>query len=199
MGSAEAWGLELNGAASLIVCYNRPSSNAEPSQADTGLTRVSFDLLELVEMRLIVHVVVSSNDTGIAVVVGFAVSTNPILVALLGPLFGINARQIFWDKGYVQVCPKVTGKRPMTGNNVSHAMNKTRRRFLPNLHTHRFWVEAEKRYRRSCACHPAGCAHHRQEGHRRGVKGRSRCRPQGLTATLCKAFVAKYRELNHAR
>ena len=34
----------------------------------------------------------------------------------------------------------------MAGNNVSHAMNNTRRRFLPNLHTHRFWVEAEKRY-----------------------------------------------------
>jgi large subunit ribosomal protein L28 len=40
----------------------------------------------------------------------------------------------------------VTGKRPMTGNNVSHAKNRTRRRFLPNLHTHRFWVEAEKRF-----------------------------------------------------
>ncbi|MEM7279616.1 MAG: 50S ribosomal protein L28 [Pseudomonadota bacterium] len=44
-----------------------------------------------------------------------------------------------------RVC-QVTGKRPMTGNNVSHAHNKTRRRFLPNLHTHRFWLESEKRY-----------------------------------------------------
>ena len=44
-----------------------------------------------------------------------------------------------------KVC-QVTGKRPMAGNNVSHAMNKTRRRFLPNLHDHRFWVESEKRY-----------------------------------------------------
>ena len=35
---------------------------------------------------------------------------------------------------------------PGTGNNVSHAHNKTRRRFLPNLHSHRFWVEREKRY-----------------------------------------------------
>jgi large subunit ribosomal protein L28 len=34
----------------------------------------------------------------------------------------------------------------MTGNNVSHAKNRTRRRFLPNLHTHRFWVESEKRF-----------------------------------------------------
>ena len=40
----------------------------------------------------------------------------------------------------------VTGKRPAVGNNVSHAMNKTRRRFLPNLHTHRFWVENENKY-----------------------------------------------------
>ena len=44
-----------------------------------------------------------------------------------------------------QVC-QVTGKRPMSGNNVSHAKNRTRRRFSPNLHYHRFWVEAEKRY-----------------------------------------------------
>ena len=44
-----------------------------------------------------------------------------------------------------KVC-QVTGKRPVTGNNVSHAHNKTRRRFLPNLHTHRFWVPAEKRF-----------------------------------------------------
>jgi large subunit ribosomal protein L28 len=44
-----------------------------------------------------------------------------------------------------QVC-QVTGKRPMTGNNVSHAQNKTRRRFKPNLRFHRFWVESEKRF-----------------------------------------------------
>ncbi len=44
-----------------------------------------------------------------------------------------------------RVC-QVTGKKPMSGNNVSHAKNRTRRRFLPNLHNHRFWVESEKRY-----------------------------------------------------
>ncbi|HMR03054.1 MAG TPA: 50S ribosomal protein L28 [Candidatus Competibacter phosphatis] len=44
-----------------------------------------------------------------------------------------------------RVC-QVTGKRPATGNNVSHANNKTRRRFLPNLHVHRFWVESERRF-----------------------------------------------------
>lgn len=44
-----------------------------------------------------------------------------------------------------RVC-QVTGKRPMTGNNVSHAKNRTRRRFLPNLHVHRIWVESENRW-----------------------------------------------------
>lgn len=44
-----------------------------------------------------------------------------------------------------KVC-QVTGKRPMSGNNVSHANNKTKRRFLPNLHTHRFWVAGEGRW-----------------------------------------------------
>ena len=44
-----------------------------------------------------------------------------------------------------RVC-QVTGKRPMAGNNVSHAHNKTRRRFLPNLHTQRFWLESERRF-----------------------------------------------------
>lgn len=44
-----------------------------------------------------------------------------------------------------RVC-MVTGKRPISGNNVSHAKNRTRRRFIPNLHSHRFWVESEKRF-----------------------------------------------------
>jgi len=44
-----------------------------------------------------------------------------------------------------RVC-QVTGKKPVAGNNVSHAHNKTRRRFLPNLHTHKFWVESESRF-----------------------------------------------------
>lgn len=44
-----------------------------------------------------------------------------------------------------KVC-QVTGKRPITGNTVSHANNKVRRRFEPNLHTHRFWLEPEKRF-----------------------------------------------------
>ncbi|HBT32397.1 MAG TPA: 50S ribosomal protein L28 [Pusillimonas sp.] len=44
-----------------------------------------------------------------------------------------------------RVC-QVTGKGPMVGNNVSHANNKTKRRFLPNLQTRRFWVESENRW-----------------------------------------------------
>ncbi len=40
----------------------------------------------------------------------------------------------------------VTGKKPMAGNNVSHANNRTRRRFMPNLQSRRFWVEAENRW-----------------------------------------------------
>lgn len=44
-----------------------------------------------------------------------------------------------------KVC-QVTGKIPMTGNNVSHANNRSRRLFYPNLHTHRFWVESENRF-----------------------------------------------------
>jgi len=44
-----------------------------------------------------------------------------------------------------RVC-QVTGKKPMAGNNVSHANNRTRRRFLPNLHNKRIWVESEQRH-----------------------------------------------------
>jgi large subunit ribosomal protein L28 len=40
----------------------------------------------------------------------------------------------------------VTGKKPVSGNNVSHAKNRTKRRFTPNLHSHRFWVESENRF-----------------------------------------------------
>ncbi|MGB9092667.1 MAG: 50S ribosomal protein L28 [Gallionella sp.] len=44
-----------------------------------------------------------------------------------------------------RVC-QVTGKAPMSGNNISHANNKTKRRFLPNLQRRRFWVESENRW-----------------------------------------------------
>lgn len=44
-----------------------------------------------------------------------------------------------------RVC-QVTGKRTITGNNVSHAHNKTKRKFFPNLHNRRFWVDSENRW-----------------------------------------------------
>ncbi len=44
-----------------------------------------------------------------------------------------------------RIC-EITGKRTLSGNNVSHAHNKTRRKFLPNLHHRRFWVESENRW-----------------------------------------------------
>ncbi len=44
-----------------------------------------------------------------------------------------------------KVC-QVTGKMPQSGNNVSHATNRVKRKFFPNLHTHRFWVETENRF-----------------------------------------------------
>ena len=44
-----------------------------------------------------------------------------------------------------RIC-QVTGKKSITGNNVSHANNKTKRRFLPNLHYRRFWIESENRF-----------------------------------------------------
>ena len=44
-----------------------------------------------------------------------------------------------------RVC-QVTGKKPLSGNNVSHAKNRNKRTFEPNLHKHRFWIESEKRY-----------------------------------------------------
>jgi len=51
-----------------------------------------------------------------------------------------------------KVC-QVTGKRPQSGNNVSHANNRTRRRFLPNLQSKRFWIATEKRYVRLRVSH----------------------------------------------
>jgi large subunit ribosomal protein L28 len=44
-----------------------------------------------------------------------------------------------------RVC-QVTGKRPISGNNVSHANNKSKRRFLPNIQHHRYWLEEENRF-----------------------------------------------------
>ena len=66
-----------------------------------------------------------------------------------------------------KVC-QVTGKRPVVGNNVSHANNKTKRRFEPNLHHHRFWLESEKRFVR-LRFFLQRYAYYRQIGHRKVV------------------------------
>lgn len=52
-----------------------------------------------------------------------------------------TSKEVFMSR----IC-QVTGKRPVTGHNVSHAQNKTKRRFNPNLHQHKFWVESESRW-----------------------------------------------------
>jgi large subunit ribosomal protein L28 len=59
----------------------------------------------------------------------------------IGPLAVKKYRSVHMAR----VCD-VTGKKPMVGNNVSHANNKTKRRFLPNLQYRRFWVESENRW-----------------------------------------------------
>jgi len=64
--------------------------------------------------------------------------------------FSVNSRffqiqEIFKESAVAREC-EVTGKKPMVGNNVSHANNKTKRRFLPNLQNRRFWVESENRW-----------------------------------------------------
>jgi large subunit ribosomal protein L28 len=61
------------------------------------------------------------------------------------PSPGLRATQTVIEVHMSREC-QVTGKRVMSGNNVSHANNKTRRRFLPNLHERRFWVASENRW-----------------------------------------------------
>ncbi|MDF5859164.1 50S ribosomal protein L28 [Pseudomonas aeruginosa] len=82
-----------------------------------------------------------------------------------------------------RVC-QVTGKGPVTGNNISHAHNKTRRRFLPNLQHHRFWVESEKRFVRL----------------RVSAKGMRIIDKRGIEAVLAdlRARGENSKELNHA-
>ena len=69
------------------------------------------------------------------------------LPCLLGPGIKRGSSLELYFKGLAmsRVC-QVTGKGPKTGNTVSHANNRKRRRFLPNLHSHRFWLETEKRW-----------------------------------------------------
>ena len=68
-----------------------------------------------------------------------------------------------------RIC-EVTGKKPMSGNNVSHAKNRTRRRFLPNLGMHRFWVEAQNRWI-SLRISRKGLKNNREKGYRNCSQG----------------------------
>jgi large subunit ribosomal protein L28 len=59
--------------------------------------------------------------------------------------FASAQSRIFKERAMARIC-QVTGKAPMVGNNVSHANNRTKRRFLPNLQRRKFWVESENRW-----------------------------------------------------
>jgi len=72
------------------------------------------------------------------------VTGQPILAIIA--VFAENRRQLHHRRSVMARVCQVTGKRPMVGNNVSHANNKTKRRFLPNLQYRRFWLEAENRW-----------------------------------------------------
>jgi len=77
----------------------------------------------------------------------YKVALRAARTLFFGPLSHTKLCPHVLGKGKImaRVC-QVTGKRPVSGNNVSHAKNRTRRRFLPNLHHHRFWLESEKRF-----------------------------------------------------
>jgi large subunit ribosomal protein L28 len=60
--------------------------------------------------------------------------------------FLLKIPRSLWEREIMARVCQVTGKRPVSGNNVSHAKNRTRRRFLPNLHQHRFWLPSQKRF-----------------------------------------------------
>ena len=77
-----------------------------------------------------------------------------------------------------RVC-EVTGKKPTVGNRVSHANNKKRRRFLPNLHEQRFWLEDEKRWVK-LRVSATRAAHHREERHRHRGREAARRRPEAV-------------------
>ncbi len=72
---------------------------------------------------------------------------NQIRLAILAQICLNNGLVLILkgDEIMARVC-QVTGKKPMVGNNVSHANNKTKRRFLPNLQSRKFWVESENRW-----------------------------------------------------
>jgi len=156
-------------AAAVIFAHNHPSGLAEPSRADELLTSTLRDApgagrgagarpchrrrcLERVVRRAgaalgsAVRRTAARRSTGTR-------SRRPVYLRAFvqpAPLRGDRwpwrqSRIQFEETAMARVC-QVTGKKPLVGNNVSHANNKTKRRFLPNLQDRRFWVESEKRW-----------------------------------------------------
>lgn len=71
------------------------------------------------------------------------ISLNKAIVIVYN--LALSQKHKYLETTMARVC-QVTGKKPMVGNNVSHAQNKTKRRFLPNLQNRKFWVESENRW-----------------------------------------------------
>ncbi len=116
--------------------------------------------MKLVDIRLMNHLVIGNRtSTSLAAKSMMQALEQSLDQRIRGwykvPLCAHSQRAYFCkirDLIMSKVC-QVTGKRPQTGNNVSHAHNKTRRRFLPNLQYKRFWIESEQRWVRLRVSH----------------------------------------------
>src|ERR1700704_3550385 len=70
---------------------------------------------------------------------------RPGIRAIIQDFLSLSTAPTSKERAMARVC-QITGKAPMVGNNVSHANNKTKRRFLPNLQRRKFWLESENRW-----------------------------------------------------
>ena len=136
-------------AAAVILAHNHPSGIAEPSQADEVITGRLRDALALVDIRVLDHIVVGMASACRSPSGGCSDLPRRGRTGIKrGSFFGSCPRPALQsqDPAIMSKVCQVTGKKPMSGNTVSHANNRKRRRFLPNLHTQRFWLETEKRW-----------------------------------------------------
>jgi large subunit ribosomal protein L28 len=134
-----------------------PSGVAEPSRADELLTSELKQVLALVEVRVLDHFIVAGAIAATVVCRARACCSwrrgslddwaKTLEVALPALESRVFFPQTIGATIMARVC-QVTGKGPMVGNNVSHANNRTKRRFLPNLQYRRFWIESESRWLR---------------------------------------------------
>jgi large subunit ribosomal protein L28 len=118
-------------ASALVVAHNHPGGNPLPSPNDEAITQELIQALQWVNIALLDHCIVAKH--------GFFSFADAGLLEITSLFF------VMKECVMAKVC-QVTGKKPMVGNNVSHANNKTKRRFLPNLQNRRFWVESENRW-----------------------------------------------------